>query len=449
MLEKTLGVPLFQEQAMKLAIVAAGFSPDEADLLRRSMATFKMTGGVSKYRDRLVSGLVARGYKAEFAERVFSQIEGFGSYGFPESHAASFAHLVYASSWIKCHHPGIFACALLNSQPMGFYAPAQIVRDAREHGVEIRAVDVNASDWDCTMEPGVGGLALRLGLRLVTGLAEEEAQAIVAARAARNGAPFTSVEDLAWRSGAGKRALNNLAAADAFAGTGILRRDAAWEARGVPSGPRDLPLFAIAQDSIAAALTDEAPMLAEAAPLLPAHTDGEAVVGDYLATGLTLRQHPLALLRSALSARGCDDTQRLATARAGTRLRLPGLVLMRQRPGSAKGVVFLTIEDEHGNANIVVFQDVSVRDRAALVAGRLLLVEGVLEREDQHAEVPILHVIARRLVDWSALLDSLPQAQGSSAWAERALGRADEVRRPEPGARAPKQARLPPSRDFR
>jgi len=422
-LEKTLGVPLFQEQAMKLAIVAAGFSPDEADLLRRSMATFKMTGGVSKYRDRLVQGMVQRGYKAEFAERVFSQIEGFGSYGFPESHAASFAHLVYASSWIKCHHPAVFACALLNSQPMGFYAPAQIVRDAREHDVEIRPVDVNASDWDCTLEPGASGLALRLGLRLVTGLAKEEALAIVAAREARNGAPFTSVEDLAWRSGAGKR--------------------------GVPSGPRDLPLFAIAQESVAAALTDETPLLAEPSPLLPAHTDGEAVVGDYLATGLTLRQHPLALLRPDLAARGCDDTQRLATARAGTRLRLPGLVLMRQRPGSAKGVVFLTIEDEFGNANIVVFQDISTRDRAALVAGRLLLVEGVLEREDQHAEVPILHVIARRLVDWSALLDSLPQAQGSSAWAERALGRADEVRRPDPGARAPKQARLPPSRDFR
>ncbi|WP_439596222.1 error-prone DNA polymerase [Falsiroseomonas sp.] len=453
-LEKTLGVPLFQEQAMKLAIVAAGFSADEADLLRRSMATFKMTGGVSKYRDRLVSGMVARGYKQEFAERVFSQIEGFGSYGFPESHAASFAQLVYASSWIKCHHPGVFACALLNSQPMGFYAPAQIVRDAREHGVEVRPVDVNASDWDCTLEPataGPDGLALRLGLRLVTGLAEEEAQAIVAAREARNGAPFTSVEDLAWRSGAGKRALDALAAANAFAqaGTGLARREAAWDARGVPSGPRDLPLFAIAQDQVAAALTDEAPMLAEATPSLPPLTEGEAVVGDYLATGLTLRRHPLALLRPQLAAQGCDDTQRLATARAGTRLRLPGLVLMRQRPGSAKGVVFLTIEDEHGNANIVVFQDVSTRDRAALVAGRLLLVEGVLEREDTHAEIPILHVIARRLVDWSALLDSLPQAQGSSAWAERALGRADEVRRPEPGARAPKRSALPPSRDFR
>ncbi|MBU8541151.1 error-prone DNA polymerase [Falsiroseomonas tokyonensis] len=453
-LEKTLGVPLFQEQAMKLAIVAAGFSPDEADLLRRSMATFKMTGGVSKYRDRLVSGMVARGYKAEFAERVFSQIEGFGSYGFPESHAASFAQLVYASSWIKCHHPGVFACALLNSQPMGFYAPAQIVRDAREHGVEVRPVDVNASDWDCTLEAATAspdGLALRLGLRLVTGLAEAEARAIVAAREARNGAPFTSVEDLAWRSGAGKRALEVLAAANAFAqaGTGLARREAAWDARGVPSGPRDLPLFAIAQDSVAAALTDEAPMLPEATPTLPALTEGEAVVGDYLATGLTLRRHPLALLRGELAARGCDDTRRLEHARAGTRLRLPGLVLMRQRPGSAKGVVFLTIEDEHGNANIVVFQDVSTRDRAALVAGRLLLVEGVLEREDTHAEIPILHVIARRLSDWSALLDSLPQQQGSSAWAERTLGRADEVRRPEPGARAPKRSGLPPSRDFR
>jgi error-prone DNA polymerase len=453
-LEKTLGVPLFQEQAMKLAIVAADFTPDEADLLRRAMATFKMTGGVAKYRDKLVAGMVGRGYEQDFAERVFSQIEGFGSYGFPESHAASFAHLVYASSWIKCHHPAIFACALLNSQPMGFYAPAQIVRDAREHNVEIRPVDVNASDWDCTLEPGASGLALRLGLRLVTGLAKEEAAAVVAAREARNGAPFTSVEDLAWRSGAGKRALNNLAAADAFAqvgpdGAGLARRDAAWDARGVPSGPRDLPLFAIAQDSVAAALTDEAPMLPEPAAKLPLHTEGEAVVGDYLATGLTLRRHPLALLRPRLDALRCDDTRRLDSARAGTRIRLPGLVLMRQRPGSAKGVVFLTIEDEFGVANLVVFQDVAARDRAALVAGRLLLAEGVLEREDKHAEIPILHVIIRRLTDWSGLLDALPQVEGSSAWAERTLGRADEVRRPDPGARAPKKARLPASRDFR
>jgi error-prone DNA polymerase len=448
-LEKTLGVPLFQEQAMKLAIVAAGFTADEADLLRRAMATFKMTGGVAKYRDKLVAGMVKRGYRQDFAERVFSQIEGFGSYGFPESHAASFAHLVYASSWIKCHHPAIFACALLNSQPMGFYAPAQIVRDAREHGVEIRPVDVNASDWDCTLEAGATGLALRLGLRLVAGLAEEEAQAVVAAREARNGAPFTSVEDLAWRSGAGKRALNNLAAADAFAGAGLVRRDAAWDARGVPSGPRDLPLFAIAQDQAAAALTDEAPMLPEPPARLPAHTEGEAVVGDYLATGLTLRQHPLALLRPLLDARHCDTTRSLAASRAGTRLRLPGLVLMRQRPGSAKGVVFLTIEDEFGVANLVVFQDIAARDRAALVAGRLLLAEGVLEREDAHAEIPILHLIIRRLTDWSAMLDALPQAEGSSAWAERNLGRADEVRRPDPGARTPRKARLPASRDFR
>jgi error-prone DNA polymerase len=452
-LEKTLGVPLFQEQAMKLAIVAAGFTADEADLLRRAMATFKMTGGVAKYRDKLVAGMVGRGYRQDFAERVFSQIEGFGSYGFPESHAASFAHLVYASSWIKCHHPAVFACALLNSQPMGFYAPAQIVRDAREHNVEIRAVDVNTSEWDCTLEPGATGLALRLGLRLVTGLAKEEAQAIVAAREARNGAPFTSVEDLAWRSGADKRALNNLAAADAFAGAGLVRRDAAWDARGVPSGPRDLPLFAIAQESVAAALADEAPLLPEPAPHLPPHTEGEAVVGDYLATGLTLRRHPLALLRPLLDAERCDDTRRLETARAGTRLRLPGLVLMRQRPGSAKGVVFLTIEDEFGVANLVVFQDIAARDRAALVAGRLLLAEGVLEREDTHAEIPILHVIIRRLTDWSGMLDALPQAEAGSeagsAWAERSLGRADEVRRPDPGARAPKKPRLPASRDFR
>jgi len=465
-LGKTLGVPLFQEQAMRLAIVAAGFSADEADQLRRAMATFKLTGGVSRYQDRLVAGMVQRGYDQGFAERVFAQIEGFGSYGFPESHAASFAHLVYASSWVKCHHPAVFACALLNSQPMGFYAPAQIVRDAREHGVVIGAVDVNASDWDCTLEPrpaSAGGLALRLGLRLVTGLPEAEARAIVAARQARNGAPFGSVEDLAWRAGAGRKGLEALAAADAFSGTGLARRGAAWEARGVASGPGDLPLFAIARGTPTAAMAEQSPLLPEPAVRLPALTPGEAVVGDYRATGLTLGQHPLALLRPKLDRLGHADTRRLETARPGSWIRLPGLVLMRQRPGSAKGIVFLTVEDEHGVGNLVVYPDVSARDRAALIGGRLLLAEGRLEREAEHAEIPIIHLIVRKLTDCSALLDGLAHGEdaqgagllakdggsGDTAWAERSLGRADEVKRPEPGARRPPQAKLPPSRDFR
>ena len=458
-LGKTLGVPLFQEQAMRLAIVAAGFTPEEADQLRRAMATFRQAGGVSRYRDKLVEGMVRRGYARDFAERVFAQIEGFGSYGFPESHAASFAHLVYASAWIKCYHPAVFACALLNSQPMGFYAPAQIVRDARAHRVEVRPVDVNASEWDCTLEDAprsAGGLALRLGLRLVAGLPEAEARAIVAARRARNGAPFGSVEEVARRAGVGRRALEALAAADAFAGVGAERRRASWEARGVADGLQDLPLFAVAGDAAeAAAMADETPLLPEPTARLPEQTEGERVVEDYLATGLTLGRHPLALLRPKLEAElRCADTRHLAEVPPGAWLRLAGLVLMRQRPGSAKGVVFLTMEDEHGVANLVVYPDVATRDRAALVSGRLLLAEGRLEREAERAEVPITHLIVRRLTDRSDLLDGLPQGEeaperGDAAWAERSLGRADEVRRPEPGARRPPRARLPASRDFR
>jgi error-prone DNA polymerase len=455
-LHQTLGVPLFQEQAMRLAIVAAGFTPEEADQLRRSMATFRMTGGVSRYRDKLVDGMVRRGYQRDFAERVFKQIDGFGSYGFPESHAASFAQLVYASSWIKCHYPGVFACALLNSQPMGFYAPAQIVRDAREHGVAVRPVDVNASAWNCTLEPeaaSANGLALRLGLRLVAGLAEAEAEAILAAREARNGAPFASVEDLAWRSGVGRKALEALAAADAFAAAGAARRHAAWDARGVANGPRDLPLFAIASGTVEAAMADQVPLLPEPEARFAPQSEGETVVWDYQATGLTLGRHPLALLRPQLDLLGLADTRCLRVVRAGARVGLPGLVLMRQRPGSARGIVFLTVEDEHGIGNLVVHADIVARDRAALVAGRLLVAEGRVEREER-AEIPIIHLIVRRLTDRSDLLDGLLQdgmmaeARSDAAWAERSLGHADEVRRPEPGARQPR-APLPGSRDFR
>ncbi|MBX6742077.1 MAG: error-prone DNA polymerase [Acetobacteraceae bacterium] len=458
-LGKTLGVPLFQEQAMRLAIVAAGFTPEEADQLRRSMATFRQAGGVSRYRDKLVAGMVRRGYEPAFAERVFAQIEGFGSYGFPESHAASFAHLVYASAWVKCHHPAVFACALLNSQPMGFYAPAQIVRDAREHGVVVRPVDVNASDWDCALEPepaSAGGLALRLGLRLVAGLPEAEARAIIAARRARNGAPFGSVEELAWRAGCGRKALETLATADAFAGVGAERRRASWEARGVADGPRDLPLFAIVSGTVEVAVADQSPLLPEPTAALPAQSEGEAVVDDYLATGLTLRQHPLALLRPRLDQLHCADTRRLNAARPGSWLRLTGLVLIRQRPGTAKDIVFLTVEDEHGAGNLVVYPDVAARDRAALVSGRLLLAEGRVEREAERAEVPIIHLIVRRLTDRSDLLDGLLQEggtpDGESQAGDGGLDNATRTerhpRRTEPGIRPPK-ARLPASRDFR
>jgi error-prone DNA polymerase len=456
-LEKTLGVPLFQEQAMRIAIVAARFTPEEADQLRRAMATFRNAGGIDRYREKLVTGMVRRGYDLSFAERVYAQIDGFSSYGFPESHAASFALLVYASAWVKCHFPAVFACALLNSQPMGFYGPAQIVRDAREHDVVVRPVDVNASGWDCSLEPetaSANGLALRLGLRMVAGLAEAEAEAILAARQARNGVPFDSVEDLAWRADVDRKALEALAAADAFAGIGTARRQAAWEARGVAGGPRDLPLFAIAAGTADAAMADKAPLLPEPeAPLVP-QTEGETVVWDYQTTGLTLRRHPLALLRPQLDKLGLADTGHLQRARAGTSLVLPGLVLMRQRPGSAKGIVFLTVEDEHGTGNLVVYADVAARDRAALVAGRLLVAEGRVEREAEHAEVPIVHLIVRRLTDRSDLLDGLlrdgmpAEERSDAAWAERSLGHADEVRQPEPGSRRPR-SRLPGSRDFR
>jgi DNA polymerase III alpha subunit len=286
-LGKTLGVPLFQEQAMQIAIIGAGFSPEEADRLRRSLATFKKHGSVSEFRDRFLTGMAANGHAAEFAERCFAQIEGFGSYGFPESHAASFALLVYASAWLKRHHPAIFACALLNSQPMGFYAPAQIVRDAREHGVTVLAPDINRSHWDNALEEGTGGLRLRLGLRQIRGLAEEEAQWIVAARG--NGYP--GVEDLWRRAGVGPATLARLAEADAFASLGLNRREALWAARAHGS-PAPLPLFAGDIDGEGIA---EAPV-----PFLPL-TEGEAVVEDYVALRLTLRSHPLALLRPLLT----------------------------------------------------------------------------------------------------------------------------------------------------
>lgn len=442
---------------MRVAIVAAGFTAEEADQLRKSMATFKQTGGVAAWRARLVGGMVRRGYARDLAERVFSQIEGFGSYGFPESHAASFAYLAYASAWLKCHHPAAFAAALLNSQPMGFYAPAQIVRDAREHGVPVRPVDVNESEWDCTLEPAPEGaegpapkgaerLALRLGLRMVAGLPAEEGQAVAKARRAGNGSPFASLDEMVRRAGIGRRAVEALAAADACAGMGASlgagRRQALWAAMAVERRSRDTP-------PLLRVPPHEPSLFAEPALDLPPERAGEAAVQDYLATGLTLGPHPMALLRPEFDRLGLGDTRRLQAARPGGWIRLPGLVLMRQRPGTAKGIVFVTVEDEHGEANIVVYPQVGQRDRAALVAARLLVVEGRVEREERDAEVPILHLIARRLLDRTALLDRLHLAEDGTeagAWAERVLGHADEVRRPDPGSARPNLGR---SRDFR
>jgi error-prone DNA polymerase len=451
-LGKTLGVPLFQEQVMRVAIVGAGFSPDEADQLRRAMATFKMTGGVAAYRERLVAGMVRRGYERAFSEQVFAQIEGFGSYGFPESHAASFAHLVYASAWIKRHHPAVFTCALLNSQPMGFYSPAQLVRDAREHDVLVREADVNASEWDSTLEPeprSTGGLALRLGLRLVSGLREDEARALLKARRSRNGAPFSSVEDAALRSGVGRRTLEALAGADAFASTGATRRRASWDAAVAAEGPQSLPLFAVAQGTSGAAMASDAPLMPEPDVALPQQGEGESVVDDYHATGLTLRRHPLAILRPALDRLRLDDTRALASLRHGAKIRLPGIVLIRQRPGTSKGVIFVTVEDEFGTGNLVVFAKVAEEHRRALVGARLLLAEGRVERLDEAVEVTVNHLIVTRLEDRTKLLERLSLVDQGGDWAERSLGRADEVRRPDPGSRRPTATELPPSRDFR
>ena len=397
-LGKTLGVPLFQEQAMKVAMVCAGFTPGEADQLRRAMATFNHTGGVSKFGKRLIEGMVARGYSEEFATRTFSQLEGFGSYGFPESHAASFALLAYASSWIKCWHPDVFCCALLNAQPMGFYAPAQIVRDAREHGVEVRAICVNASRWDCTLEPAEGGrFAVRLGLGMASGLANDDGARLVAARAP---GPFADVADLWRRAGLGPGALERLAEADAFRpGLGLARRDALWAIKALKADP--LPLFAAAKDEEGRPL----PEVSETAMRLKAMSEGREVVEDYTHVGLTLRRHPVALMRGQLDDMGYTPCAAIAELKDGRRIKTAGLVLVRQKPASAKGVMFLTIEDETGIANLVVWPDLYERQRPVVLGSGLLGVEGRIQREGD-----VIHVISQRLANLSDLLASLGDA---------------------------------------
>jgi error-prone DNA polymerase len=421
-LGKTLGVPLFQEQAMKIAIVAAGFTPSEADRLRKAMATFKRSGDIHKFYEKLVQGMVARGYDADFAERCFKQIEGFGTYGFPESHAASFALLVYVSSWLKCHYPAVFAAALLNSQPMGFYAPAQIVRDAREHGVEVRPPDVNASDWDCTLEPrSQGDIALRLGLRQIKGLKQEDAEILVAARGAGYGEPL----DLWRRAGLGAPMLEVLARGDAFRSMGVSRREAFWAARALASAP-DGPA---AQDDGVDAL----PLFAAAEPAvtLPAAPIGEEVVDDYAALRLSLKAHPVALLRPALQVEGRVPCSVLETAKAGRRVRLAGLVLVRQRPGTAKGVIFITAEDETGIANLVVWADTFERFRREVLGAKLLGVTGRVQREGR-----VVHVVVERLEDLTDRLAALTDGSLDEAGFNGATAHADEVRRPTNDQRA-------------
>ncbi len=430
-LEPTLGVPLFQEQAMKIAIVCAGFTPGEADQLRRSMATFKVTGGVSHFRDKLIAGMVRNGYDPAFAERTFRQIEGFGSYGFPESHAASFALIAYASAWMKCHHPDVFACALLNAQPMGFYAPAQIVRDARLHHVPIHPVSINHSQWDCTIE-GQGGSAsldpplgpegprpLRLGLRMVKGLGEKQAATLLSHRYM----PYASVQDLHNRTNLPPSALERLAEADAFTCLGLSRRDALWQVRALPQS--DLPLFAH-HETIAEPTTTLTPM-----------TLGREVVEDYRSTGLSLRRHPVAFLRQELDAQNIIPTEQLTTLRDGKRLTVAGIVLVRQKPGSAKGVLFMTIEDETGHANLVIWPNLFDRQRRLIFSASMIACRGKLQRAGE-----VIHVVADELTDLSSLLRSV----GDREPFPHQTGRGDEAKHG--GAPDPRGIKVR-TRDFR
>ena len=421
-LQKTLGVPLFQEQAMHLAIVAAGFTPAEADGLRRAMATFRRNGTIGAYHDKFIGGMLRNGYERDFAERCFNQMKGFADYGFPESHAASFALLVYASAWIKCHRPAVFACALLNSQPMGFYAPAQIVRDAREHGVEVRPADVNASGWDCTLEPLAGrGPALRLGLRSVKGFGAEDAEALVENR----GAGYRTVRDLWRRSGLKRRALQALAAADAFASLGLDRRTAQWQVRGLHDTV--LPLFLHAETGLPQGGNAPPPDIAhEPAVLLPAMPLGEQVVEDYATLGLSLKSHPARLLRPRLAARGIMPNLRLAQGKDGERVTVGGLVLVRQRPGTASGVIFLTLEDETGIANVVIWNRVYKNFRRVLLGSRLLAVQGKLQKVGKEENV-VVHVVAERLI---GLNDELQLLGGIESDFDGAMAPADQVRKP-------------------
>ena len=398
-LGKTKGVPLFQEQAMRIAMVAAKFTAAEANELRKAMATFRRRGTIGELEDKMVGRMVARGYDRNFATRCFNQIKGFGDYGFPESHAASFAHLVYVSSWFKCHYPAVFAAALLNSQPMGFYAPAQIVRDAREHGVVLRPVDVNLSDWDCTLEPvagdnkdRAGDMALRLGLRMVDGLRKDDAQKIIAVR----GHGLSSIHELWRRAGVPVTCLQRLAAADGFGSMGLDRRRALWQLRGICEG-EPLPLFEWrGMNEVGAEPDVELPVMA-----LP-----EQVINDYQTLRLSLKAHPVSFLRAGLQQRRVTSCAELADRRDGQWVSVAGLVLVRQRPGSAKGVVFMTIEDETGIANVVVWAKTLDKFRKAVMGARLITVHGRVQRHED-----LIHVVAARLDDDSGLLMQLLQPE--------------------------------------
>jgi len=419
-LERTLGVPIFQEQAMKIALDAAKFSSKEANRLRKAMATFRSRGMVDELQDMMVERMVERGYDREFAQRCFNQIRGFGEYGFPESHAASFAHLVYVSSWLKCHFPAAFACGLLNSQPMGFYAPAQIVRDAREHGVEVLAADVNHSAWDCTLEEISDAcearsgrfdthIALRLGLRQIDGLPEHIAAQLVGERA-ENGA-YRDVASVRERAGLSPAHIERLASADAFASIGLTRRKALWDARSLIAAP-DLPLFQAAQTR------DEGAERRTAR--LPAMPLSEEVVADYQTTRLSLKAHPMAFLRPDLAERGFVRACDLRERKFRSMVQVAGVVLIRQRPGSAKGVTFITLEDETGVINLVVWPDLKEKQRRVVMGARLMEVRGRVEYDDE-----VIHVIAQHMTDATDALYAL-----SDDMLNAPVARADHVNSP-------------------
>jgi error-prone DNA polymerase len=383
-LQRTLGIPIFQEQVMRLAIVAAGFTADEADQLRRAMAAWKKKGGLEPFEKKLKDGMAANGYAAQFADQIYRQILGFGEYGFPESHSASFALLAYYSAWIKCHHPAAFLASLLNSQPMGFYQPSQLVQDARKHGVEIRAADATFSQWDCTLESNrendAKSSAVRLGLRMVGGFGEAAGKRVVASR------PHASVADLARRAALNRKDLKCLAAAGALQSLAGHRRSAHWAASGVEKETALLPSAMEAKGEV------------EFEP--PA--EGEEILADYASLGLTLGRHPLALLRSDLENLGITKAENFLLERHGSIARAAGLVTCRQRPDTRSGVVFVTLEDESGCVNVVVWSDLFERQRKELLGARLLGVEGVVQREGL-----VVHLLARRFMDHSRLLGRL------------------------------------------
>jgi len=427
-LHKTFGVPLFQEQAMRLAIVAAKFSSEDANRLRRAMATFRNVGTIGNFEEKMIGGMVRRGYERDFAERCYKQIEGFGSYGFPESHAISFALLVYVSSWLKCHHPAVFCAALLNSQPMGFYAPAQLVRDAREHGVAVRDIDVNASDWDNDLEGG----ALRLGFRQIDGFKQDWADKLAEARAVGS---FTSIEELAARANLPARALRLLADADAFRSIEHDRRSALWEARRTPGDV--LPLFAAA---------DARQLGAEADAQLPAMPLSEHVAADYQVTRLSLKGHPMEFLREGFRREGVLSSAEANARKNGARARVAGVVLVRQRPGKGNAI-FVTLEDETGIVNVLFWARVFEANRRQIMAARLMEVEG----EVQKSEEGVLHIIGARAIDRTAELNRLSEdhvTRPSMAGADVSLT-PDYRHDTAPRGSHPRDVRiLPKSRDF-